>query len=80
MADIRPASGFAWSRSVLLGQLWLIREQVRTLQLHLRRDPARDPVLDALNTAVLGKTEKFSDPCRAAEVCDAFLICAHAAH
>lgn len=33
MADIRPASGFAWSRSVLLDEFWKFAQQFRAREL-----------------------------------------------
>lgn len=52
----------------------LVQKNLGVIELHLRRDTASDPVMDALRSAVLIQAEKFSNFRRPTKALNGFLV------
>lgn len=52
----------------------LVQKNLGVIELHLRRDAASDPVMDALRSAVLIQAEKFSNFRRPTKALNGFLV------
>lgn len=70
---IGALAGWGWCRARSL----LNREEVGVLELDLRRNAARGPVLDALHAAVLGVAEQFRDLGGSAQIFNPLFVVAH---